>query len=64
MKQTFSNIVTHLNLSVIIALVSTRAVIEGDGGAKVSQEEDSRPRLIIFTRIIMLEVKVKVLEKE
>ena len=54
----------HLDLSVVIALVSAGAVVESDGGAEVSQEEDSGPRLIIFTRIIMLEVEIKVLEKQ
>ena len=55
---------TYLDLSVVIALVSAGAVVESDGGAEVSQEEDSGPRLIIFTRIIMLEVEIKVLEKK
>ena len=55
---------TYLDLSVVIALVSAGAVVESDGGAEVSQKEDSGPRLIIFTRIIMLEVEIEVLEKQ
>ena len=47
---------THLYHSVIIALVSTGTVVKGDGGTKVSSTKDSRPRLVILTRIIVLEV--------
>ena len=55
---------THLDRSVVIALVSTGAVVEGDGGAEVSSMKDSRPRLVILTRIILLEVKVNVLQTQ
>ena len=63
MKQSIL-ILTHLNHSVIIALVSTGAVVKGDCGATVSRIKDSRPRLVILTRIILLEVEVNVLKNK